>query len=252
MRPYDIVRLGLVSVAVAVLAAARPLVEATGGAFDPTAGPLVRLWREARATGRLPDAGAIASARALVGFRHVEFDSRARTARLALPGMRLDLGAIAKGFAADRAIDALARFGFESALAEAGGDIALGEAPPGAAGWRIEIPGGGSLVASRRGVSTSGDTEQFALVEGRRYSHVVDPRSGLAIQHAATVTVVAECATTSDALASALSVAGPSRARALGESMAHVAARFRWRTSDGTMLTEETRSFAGLLAGASP
>lgn len=225
-----------------VLLAAREFSEISGGAFDVTVGPLVALWREARRTGRLPNDEAIRAARALVGYRRVHVDRAARTVRLDTPGMRLDLGGIGKGYAADRALEALARHGVASALVEAGGDIALGAAPPGRAGWRIDVPGGGVVVAARRGVSTSGDLEQFALIGGVRHSHVVDPRTGLAVQHVATVTVVAADATTSDALASALGVLGPSRAKPLAESLGGVAARFSWRDGDA-IAVEETSGF---------
>lgn len=225
-----------------VLAAARGFSEASGGAFDVTVGPIVALWREARRTGVLPSDAEREAALALVGYRRLEVDRAAGTARLATPGMRVDLGAIGKGYAADRALEALEANGVGSALVETGGDIALGAAPPGRGGWRIDVPGGGAVVAARRGVSTSGDLEQFVLAGGRRYSHVVDPATGLGVQHVSTVTVVAPDATTSDALSSALGVVGPGRAKALAESIGGVEARLSWRDGD-TIVVEETSGF---------
>lgn len=195
-----------------VLARGLQVAEATDGAFDPTVGPLVALWREARRRGRLPHARALDSARALVGWRHVSLDSAGRRVRLATAGMRLDLGGIAKGDIAQRALEAMRLHGVTSALVEAGGDIAVGDAPPGERGWRIDTPAADSLVRVRAAalvsaaIATSGPGSQFVEIAGRRYSHVVDPRTGLGLTSANQATVIAPEGALADALATALTV----------------------------------------------
>jgi thiamine biosynthesis lipoprotein len=199
----------------AVLDRALDLARATDGAFDPTVGPLVGLWRAARTSGRLPGPAPLDSARALVGWRHLALDTTRRAARLALPGMRLDLGAVAKGFILQDALRVLRERGLRSALLEAGGDIVVGDAPPGRDGWRIETPGADHAFAARAAalvnaaLATSGPAAQFVEIEGVRYSHVVDPRTGLGLTNGITARVIAPDAATADALATAFSVLGP-------------------------------------------
>jgi thiamine biosynthesis lipoprotein len=199
----------------AVLARAVDVARASGGAFDPTVGPLVALWREARRSRRLPAAAALDSARALVGWRRLALDPRRRRVRLAAPGMRLDLGGVAKGYILQDALGTLRTHGVTRALVEAGGDVVAGDAPPNAAGWRVEAPGADAAVGGRAAalvraaVSTSGPTAQFVEIGGTRYSHVVDPRTGLGLRHARTATVVAPDGATADALSTALTIVDP-------------------------------------------
>jgi FAD:protein FMN transferase len=192
----------------AVLSRAIAVAEASGGAFDPTVGPLVLRWREARRTGVLPPAAELESARALVGWRLVELsDGPPRTARLARPGMRLDLGGIGKGFAAQEALAVLASRGLPRALVALSGDVVCGDPPPGREAWDVAIGAGGETVPlARAAISTSGDAEQFVQIGGVRYSHVVDPRTGLGLTGSAWVTVSAPDGATADALATAVSV----------------------------------------------
>jgi thiamine biosynthesis lipoprotein len=182
-----------------VLRAAVAVSEASDGAFDVTVGPLVALWRAARATGRLPDAAALEAARAKVGWRKLEV--RGNHVELA-PGMRLDLGGIGKGYAADAALATLRARGVERALVDIGGDLALGEGP-----WTVRVAGEPREL-ERCGVAASGDTERFVEVDGVRYSHLLDPRTGLGLTHGIEVTVIAPTATEADAWASAASVLG--------------------------------------------
>jgi thiamine biosynthesis lipoprotein len=196
----------------AVLARAVEIARESGGAFDPTVGPIVAVWREARRTRRLPSAATLDSARALVGWRKLALDPARRRVHLATPGMRLDLGAIAKGWILQDALGVLRARGVTRALLEAGGDIVVGDAPPGRPGWRIETPGAGPEVAARAGalvrgaVATSGPAEQSVVIDGVAYSHVVDPRTGVALTDARQATVVARDGATADALATALTV----------------------------------------------
>lgn len=198
----------------AVLRQASRMAELTSGAFDPTVGPFVRLWREARRGGRLPEADAVRRARALVEWRQLQFDENAGAVRLGLPGMRLDLGGIAKGFVLDEALRALAAAGLTRALIEAGGDIVAGDAPPGALGWAVEVPGAPEWMAARASrlvnaaLATSGPTFQFLEVDGVRYSHVVDPATGVGLAQETVVHVIARDGATADALATAVGVTG--------------------------------------------
>lgn len=184
-----------------VLQRARLVSEQTGGAFDVTIGPLVRLWRQARKWRVLPLPDEIAAAKALVGYRMMRLDPKRVTVSLERPGMQLDLGGIAKGFAGDEAQRVLRGFGIRSALVEMGGDIVVSGPPPGARGWTIRVPNAsGDLKFANCAASTSGDTEQFVELGGKRYSHVVDPRTGWAVTNRVQATVVAKDGFTSDPL----------------------------------------------------
>ena len=203
-----------------VLFQARGLSRLSGGAFDVTAGPLVVLWRRAREIGALPAEPELRAASTLVGWEKLELDPIARTARLTRPGMRLDLGGIAKGYAADEALGALRRLGIDRALVELGGDIVVGAAPPGASSWVVTLHDGGHRSVSLTGaaISTSGDTEQYLEIRGRRYSHIVDPRTGVGLTHRLAVTIVAPSGVLADGLSTMLSVLGPRAGIPLVES----------------------------------
>jgi thiamine biosynthesis lipoprotein len=202
-----------------VLARAQALARLSDGAFDVTVGPLVRLWRQARRTATLPSPAELAEARSRVGWRHLRLDSVARTAHLLRPGMLLDLGGIAKGYAADEALRALRAAGVERALVEMGGDLVAGAPPPGEPGWHVTVssaaPERAPLPLARRALSTSGDTEQFVEIGGVRYSHVVDPATGLGLRSRVAATVLAPDGITADALSTALTILGPERGEAL-------------------------------------
>lgn len=177
-----------------VLRFARRVSEASEGAFDVTVGPLTRLWREKRPF--------TAQAQALVNWRDLHVESS--KAWFAKPGMRVDLGAIGKGFAADEAARAA---GVDRVLIAASGDIVCREAPPGEKGWRVEAAGK-VLTLRHAAVSTSGDSRQFFEKDGRRYSHIIDPRKGASMTENVEVSVVARNGLTADALATALRVSG--------------------------------------------
>jgi len=195
-----------------VLEAAQALAAETDGAFDVTVGPLTRLWR----LGRLPDAAAIAEARSHVGYRKLHLDAASRSVTLDDPAMRLDLGAIAKGYAADEALRAMAEAGCPIALVAVSGDLAIGAPPPGQSGWRVDA-GGAIRTVSRLAISTSGDTEQHVESGGQRYSHILDPATGMGLTRSHAMTVIAEHGIDADALATAASVLGPERGRELVE-----------------------------------
>jgi thiamine biosynthesis lipoprotein len=133
--------------------------------------------------------------------------------------MRLDLGGIAKGYILQEAMAVLVARGAPRAMVEAGGDIVVGDAPPGTPGWRIDVPHADAAFAARAAslkhaaLSTSGATVQFVEIGGVRYSHVIDPRTGLGVTHGFVTSVIARDGATADALATALGVLGSEGAK---------------------------------------
>jgi thiamine biosynthesis lipoprotein len=217
-----------------VLARSQQLARRTLGAFDVTVGPLVRLWRRARRTEALPERLRLKRAREVTGYRWLHLDRKTHSVRLDKKGMILDLGGIAKGYAADEAIAVLKRAGIRSALVAAGGDIVAGDPPPAASAWTVAIaplessaePPTRFLALTNAAVSTSGDAEQYAEIGGARYSHILDPRTGRALTGHSSVTVVARSGMESDSLATAASVLGPKRGLKLIDQTPGAAALF--------------------------
>jgi thiamine biosynthesis lipoprotein len=142
-----------------------------------------------------------------VGWRYVTLDTAARTIRFAVDSMLLDFGGIAKGFAADEALRVLRDRGITRALVVFGGDVVAGDAPPGEAGWTISVASVGSAVlVANAAIATSGDAEQFVEVDGVRYSHIIDPRTGNALTGTGQVSIRARRGIEADALSTAVSV----------------------------------------------
>jgi len=223
-----------------VLSQAQQISRMTDGAFDVTVGPIVQVWRRARRRHELPDSGRLAQALHAVGFRKLQLDATSQSVRLGESGMALDLGGIAKGYAADEGLRVLRQSGLSSALVAAGGDIAVGNPPPGTEGWTIAVSPlepteqpMKQLLLSESAVSTSGDAEQFVEIGGKRYSHIVDPKTGIGLLGHRSVTVVAPNGITSDSLATAVCVMGPSRGLELIDSMKDTAALFVEAATDG-------------------
>jgi thiamine biosynthesis lipoprotein len=232
-----------------VLRRAQAVARRSGGAFDVTVGPVIALWRKARKTAVLPDPAAVERARRQVGWQKLRLDEGARTVRLTVPGMKLDLGGIAKGYAADGAQRVLKEHGITRALVELGGDIVVSGPPPGTDGWTIRVPNAGDdqgpsdLRFARRAISSSGDTEQFAVIGGRRYSHVVDPRTGQALTNRLQVTVTAPDGLTSDPLSTALCVLGGEDRSRLLHAYPGTTAYVRVLTADHARLTLQYSRF---------
>ena len=184
------------------------------GSFDITVGPLSRLWRSARKSQQFPTNGAINTARNRIGFNKVQLDSAAQTITFLQPNMQLDMGAIAKGYAADMVLALLQSHGITTALVDAGGDMVVAGMPPQKKGWTIgiNVPGQQEqllepkLILSNKAVATSGDAFQYMLHEGKKYGHIIDPRTGYGVTFQRNVTVVAPDATTADWLATACSI----------------------------------------------
>jgi thiamine biosynthesis lipoprotein len=200
-----------------VLERAQQLAERSGGSFDVTVGPCVILWRKARREKNLPNPDMLAEARAAVGYKNLQLDPKSRTAKLLTPGMRLDLGGIAKGYAVDEALKVLRARGVTRALVSGGGDLAVGDAPPAKNGWRIEMapldtpnaPPKRFVLLKHAALATSGDLFQHLEIDGKRYSHIVDPHTCVGLTDHSLVTVIARDCITADSLATAVSVLGP-------------------------------------------
>jgi len=193
----------------------RRVAEASDGAFDPTLGPLTKLWRETRDLRRLPDPEELHSTLARVGWQHFTLDPESQAITFHRENMALDLGAVAKGYAADLMLESLVRNGISKAIIVAGGDIRLGDPPPGRDGWRVALQTfdlahpDEVITLSNAAVSTSGDLHQSVEIDGIRYSHVLSPRTGLGLTRRIASIVVADEAKLSDALSTAACVLGP-------------------------------------------
>lgn len=233
-----------------VLQRSQQLAAASDGAFDVTCGPLTKMWRSARRTKTFPPAERMAEARAAVGYRHLVLDPTTRTAELLVPHMRLDLGGIAMGYAADEALKIVTKHGIASAMIDASGDIVCSAAPPGEKGWKIGIapltesngPPSRYVWLADGALTTSGDAFQFVEIDGRRYSHIVDPQTGLGLTTRSSVTVTAPDCLTADSLATAVSVLGPERGLKLIADTPGAAALIVVATDDGVK-THESPGF---------
>jgi len=205
----------------------------TGGAFDITVGPLVDLLRLAEKKGVSPSKAEIDRAESKVGFEKLKLDSRNRTVKFTVEGMRLDLGGIAKGYAVDKAVEAMQNVRAIGAMVDIGGDIrCFGVPTRGKKNWLIGLQDPNKpdeiitktlpllvLKLTDAAVATSGGYRRFTLIDGKKYSHIIDRRTGISAQGLSSVTIIASDATNADALATAVSVMGDERGLALIETM---------------------------------
>jgi len=197
-----------------ILDRAQEFARRSEGALDVTAGPFIQLWRETRRTGRLPDSTALREARRRVGWQHLSLDEEAQTVAFRRAGMQLNLGGLAKGYILDQALAVLVKHGVSRALVEAGGDLVTGASPPGKEGWTVNIPhqisedGSNVLTVAHSAVATSGDAVQYVKIGGTRYSHVINPRTGVGLTNQPTTTVVAPHGIVADAVATTVGILG--------------------------------------------
>ncbi len=222
----------------------------THGAFDITVGPLMKLWPFVAREKVLPSPGDIQDALRRVGYRHVVLSSEDQTVSFTVQGMALDLGGIAKGYAVDRAVAVLKERGIAAALVNAGGDVFAYGVKPGSRPWRIGVrhprnPQAllAALPLTDKAVVTSGDYERYFLVDGKRYSHIIDPRSGFTAQQTASVTVVASSAAYADGLATGILVLGAEEGLSLVESLPDVQAAVVTEGERGELILRVSKGF---------
>lgn len=190
--------------------------EMTHGAFDVTIGPLVVLWQMRLKEGKVPSDSEIRAVITRVGYKNIVIDKKKSTIFLSRPGMILDLGGVAKGYAADRAAAVLAAKGIKNAIVSVAGDIrVMGRRPDGRA-WRIGIQHPREkektiavLELSDISISTSGDYERFQVINNKRYHHILDARTGLPSTGVESVTVIGDRGAVTDPLTTALFILGP-------------------------------------------
>ncbi len=242
-----------------VLSMAQDRARQSDGAFDVTVGPIVTLWRKARREQKLPDPMRLTNALSKVGWTNLVLNSRHKTGHLNLPNMHLDLGGIAKGYALDAALDVLKSHGCPRALVTGSGDMAVGDPPPGKSGWTIQLDRSTdqtnsptrSVELRNCGFATSGDSSQHLISEGVRYSHIVNPKTGLGLTDHSLVFVVARDAVTADSLSTTLSVLGGGKSSKIAPRLPLQAYSITQSTPQG-LVTVESPSFARYLTHSKP
>lgn len=196
------------------------------GRFDITIGTLSHLWRGARKANRFPQDSLIKEALLKTGMRYLILDEQTKSVKLQKPGMALDLGGIAKGFIAQYILNFLKHNGYASALVDAGGDIACGDAPPEKEGWSIAVSlpiqnrvMSRNIVLKNQGVATSGNLYQYIEHNGKKFSHEIDPKTGYGTLNRKTVTIVSSDATLSDWLATACRLSSVRKSKRMAKRM---------------------------------
>ncbi|MCE7064239.1 FAD:protein FMN transferase [Dyadobacter sp. CY326] len=195
-----------------ILAISQDISKKTNGAFDATLGPVVQMWRHATRKGIFPTEIEIKEAMQKTGYSKLKLDPQGKKVFLTQKGMRLDIGGLGKGFAAEEAVKVLKNYGIKSIMMDAGGKIVLTSPPPGTKGWNITISNGSdslkTMALSNVALATSGPTYRYMEYNGIRYSHIVDPATGIGLLFHVRTTVISPDGTVADALATAFSVAG--------------------------------------------
>jgi len=203
-----------------------------------TVGPVVNLWRYARRVKRLPDPVKLEKARKAVGYQKMLLNTNDHTVELLVPDMRLDVGGIGKGYALNEAMKVLKTNGISRGLVSGGGDMSVSGPPPGKDGWKIELSRIETnapkqfVLIKNCGLATSGDMFQRLEIDGKRYSHIVDPRTGIGLTDHSLVTVIAPDSMTADAVSKPVSVLGPERGLQFVESIAGAAVRILRKPKD--------------------
>lgn len=237
-----------------ILTLSQQLSLATEGAFDVTAGPHIRNWRLSKRDRRLPRPDRIEEAFLKTGFKKLSIDQKNKAVKFAVEGMRLDFGGIAKGYAADAALAILKKHGFPQAIVAGSGDIVAGDPPPGQPkGWAIGIRSldmenskelTDTVLLTHSAVSTSGDIQQHLDIDGIRYSHIVNPKTGLGLTERIGVTIVGPNAVTTDSIATAVSVLGKKRGLAFVEADSNIECLIVEKNAEGTDQIIESSGFS--------
>jgi FAD:protein FMN transferase len=223
--------------------------ESSNRSFDITIGALTQLWRKAKAEARFPTDTEIKRAKGTTGFKNLVIQTNPNRILIRRPGMQFDFGGIVKGYAAQRMIDLLKNKHVSIALADAGGDIVVSNAPPGKDGWSIGInlPEQENKLMNQKlelkncAVATSGDLYNYILHDGTRYSHIIDPRTGYGVTSQRNVTVIAQDGATADWLATACSILPVKKALALAKK--ENADLLITTLEKGEMVTYKTKNF---------
>ena len=214
-----------------VLAASDKWHRISGGSFDASVGALTRLWRQHRRRGSIPSDAEIAKTLKVCGWHNVVLDVPNRSVSCLQQGLLIDLGAIAKGYIVDRAFILLQQHGLDKCMVNAGGDLRCGAAPPGRSGWKIGIaplqasgPPIRIIEIADAAIATSGDLWQYSIIQGKRRSHILDPKSGIGVEGPMSLSAIAPTALEADAAATALSVLGVQRGCELAERIPEIEA----------------------------
>jgi thiamine biosynthesis lipoprotein len=222
-----------------VLEAAQKISADSHGAFDVTVGPLVRLWGFHDKKPHLPTSDELAAVRPLVGYRNLLIDARQHTVRFTRPGVEIDLGGIAKGFAVEIAAHVLGRHGLQGFI-DAGGNQYLLGAPPGKRQWSIGVRNPdaadqllGVIDVTEGSVSTSADDANFLVAGGRKYGHLLDPHSLQPSTASVSATILSMDGTLGDAMSKAAFVLGPKDGLALIDAYPGMAGVIAYRQADG-------------------
>ncbi len=205
-----------------IIKAAILVAEATEGGFDVTIGPLVKLWDFNKKV--LPTIGEIEALLPNIGYKNIQIDTAASTVFIEKSGVKIDLGGIIKGFAADKAVEVLRKNGIEDGIVAVAGDIKTFGRQVDGRPWHVGIQNprqegeNDQLLATvdleNHGISTSGDYQRFFIANGKRYHHLLDPQTGFPADLCQSVTVIAKSATMSDSLATGIFILGPEKGMA--------------------------------------
>ena len=234
-----------------VIYQAQRLSVSSDGSFDFTLGPATALWRKVRREKRLPSQDVLESMMRRTGWHRLVLCPEDQSVCLTVSGMRLDPGGIAKGFALDEGLKVLEPLGISHALISGGGDMVVLDAPPGANGWQVRLADfesaaedAGIIELTHQAIATSGDLFQFVEIEGNRYSHILNPKTGLGLTKRILVSVIAPTGMEADSLATTLSVLGPEKSPAwLDQHAPLVQVRMLWMDENEQVHEWQTESF---------
>ncbi len=237
-----------------LLSQSREFSKRTEGAFDVTVGYAAQLWRRAKRLNKLASPKESEKGKLLTDWKALQLDEDKKTLTKLKEGQLIDLGGIGKGYAADVALAELKKHGVCQALVAASGDLAVGDAPPGHEGWEVKLrtfekeEGRDRLIKvllKNAGCSTSGDLHQSLIINGKRYSHIIDPRTGVGLTDRVACSIVAESAIASDAMATAVCIMGWEKAQDVLDDD-DMSARFAKLDEDGKIVTSIAGKFPTL------
>jgi thiamine biosynthesis lipoprotein len=241
-----------------VLEAAQRVSEASGGVFDVTVGPLVRLWGFKDKRPHVPTREELDGVRPLVSYKNLILEAPSHAVRFLRPGVELDLGGIAKGFAVELAANVLRSHSL-SGFIDAGGNQYLLGSPPGKEEWSVGVRDPmaperllGTLRLREGSVSTSSQGANFLEASGRRYGHILDPRSLEPSEASLSATVVSKDGTLADALSKVVFILGPQEGLRALRSFPGTEGLVAYRRSDGRTAIASSPALAGLFMPTSP